>query len=57
MTLNTEFKIYHKNIDTEYIVKGKGNSIIHANKLKINLYFDPIRRANELLGLEIVINI
>ncbi len=38
-----------------YDVSGKGGAIIKADRLKLNLYFDAVRRGEELTSLDIAI--
>ena len=52
MMFDSTFQIWHKQYDLEYAVKSTGKSIKASNKLKLNLYFDPIRRGHELMKLE-----
>lgn len=53
MVIDPEAKIYHKQYDIEYNVKSTGKSVKKSDRLKLNLYFDPIRRSHELLELNI----
>ena len=52
MMFDSTFQIWHKQYDLEYAVKSTGKSIKASNQLKLNLYFDPIRRGHELVKLE-----
>jgi len=52
MLFDSTFQIWHKQYDIEYAVESTGKSIKTSNKLKLNLYFDPIRRGRELVKLE-----
>ena len=53
MVIDPEAKIYHKQYDIGYEVKSTGKSTKKSDRLKLNLYFDPIRRSFELLELNI----
>lgn len=55
MRIDAETRIYHKQYDMEYEVAGKGDSITMADRLKLNLYFDAVRRGEELTSLDIAI--
>jgi len=56
MTVDTEARVYHKQFEVEYDVKGTGQSVKNANRLKLNLYFDPVRRGLELMELDITLS-
>ena len=55
MRIDAETGIYHKQYDMEYEVTGKGGATIKADRLKLNLYFDAVRRGEELTTLDIAI--
>lgn len=57
MVIDPSFKIYHKQYDIEYEVKSTGKSTKSADRLKLNLYFDPIRRSHELMELNISLSL
>ena len=44
MDLNTELKLYMAQYQLDYCVKGNGGSVKAADRLRLNLYFDPVRR-------------
>ena len=52
MKFDSEEKIYYKQYDIAYEIKGTGKSTKRANRLKLNLYCEPMRRAQELVELE-----
>ena len=56
MEIDRTFKIYHKQYDIDYEVRSTGKSAKKSNKLKLNLYFDPVRRTHELLELDIALS-
>lgn len=55
MRIDAGTRIYHKQYDMAYDVSGKGGAIIKADRLKLNLYFDAVRRGEELTSLDIAI--
>ena len=55
MRIDAGTRIYHKQYDMEYEVTGKGGATIKADRLKLNLYFDAVRRGEELTTLDIAI--
>ena len=44
--------IYYMQRECEYAVKGNGDSVIEAKKYKLNLYFNPFKRAEDQLAIE-----
>ena len=55
MRIDAGTRIYHKQYDMEYDILGKGGATIKADRLKLNLYFDAVRRGEELTTLDIAI--
>ena len=55
MEIDPEERIYFKQYDLEYQIEGKRDNIKKADRLKLNLYFDPVRRGQELIDLDIAI--
>jgi transposase len=55
MRIDVGTRIYHKQYDMVYEVVGKGEATTKADRLKLNLYFDAVRRAEELTTLDIAI--
>ena len=53
MSIDPETRIYYQQYDIDYEVQGKGRSVKKADKLKLNLYFDSVRRSEELIQLDI----
>ena len=39
----------------EYQIEGKRDNVKQADKLKLNLYFDPVRRGHDLIDLDIAV--
>lgn len=55
MELDPKERIYYKQYDLEYQIEGKRDNVKRASLLKLNLYFDPLRRSSELLDLDVAI--
>ncbi len=55
MELDQTERIYYKQYELEYQIEGKRNNIKQADRLRLNLYFDPVRRSHELIDLDIVL--
>ena len=56
MAVDADARVYHKQYDIDYDVKSTGQSLKEADRLKLNLYFDPIRRGLELMELDITLS-
>lgn len=48
-------KLFYAQYDTDYSVKGNGDNIITADRMKINLYFSPEGRAETICNLQTMI--
>ena len=57
MVIDPGAKIYHKQYDINYKVKSIGQTVKESDQLKLNLYFDPIRRCRELMELDIALSL
>lgn len=55
MMVDPEAKIYHSQYDVVY--SSKNIEKTNAGKLKLNLYFDPVRRSSELMEMDICLNL
>ena len=55
MDIDPDERIYYKQFDLEYQIEGKRDNVKKAEKLKLNLYFDPVRRGEELIDLDIAV--
>ncbi len=55
MELDPKERIYYKQYDLEYQIEGHRDNVKQADRLKLNLYFDPMRRSSELLDLDIAV--
>lgn len=53
MAVDPDAKIYYRQYDIDYEVESIGATTKSADRLKLNLYFDPIRRSLELMELDI----
>ena len=53
MDINPKSRLYHKQYDLTYEVQGKGTSTTSSDRLKLNLYFDAVRRGTELTALDV----
>lgn len=52
MKLARKEKIYYVQYDMEYTVKGNGGNMIKADKYKVNLYFNPFKRAGAICDIQ-----
>jgi transposase len=57
MEIDQDTRLYYQQYDLDYDVEGKGGTIKKPDRLKLNLYFDAVRRSEELMNLEIEIKI
>lgn len=55
MEIDPVERIYYKQFELEYQIEGRRDNVKKADKLRLNLYFDPIRRAQELIDLDIAV--
>lgn len=55
MDVDPDARIYYRQYDIDYEVESTGVSSKKADRLKLNLYFDPIRRGLELMELDIAL--
>jgi transposase len=56
MSVDPDAKVYHKQYDIDYEVKSTGQSTKVSDRLKLNLYFDSVRRGIELMELDIALS-
>ena len=52
MTAAKKESVYYMQREGEYAVSGNGENIIEARKYKVNLYFNPFKRAEDQMDLE-----
>jgi transposase len=55
MSIDAGTRLYHKSYDLVYRVVSKGGGTTQADRLKLNLYFDAVRRGQELTTIDIAI--
>ena len=53
MEIDPDTRLYYRQYDIEHDVSGKGGSTRKSDRLRLSLYFDALRRSEELLNLEI----
>lgn len=53
MEVDEESRLYHKQYDLDYKVDVRQGCSKNADRLKLNLYFDPVRRSEQLMQLDI----
>jgi hypothetical protein len=56
MAVDPDARVYHKQYEIDYEINSAGQSAKKANRLKLNLYFDPIRRGLELMELDMALS-
>ena len=49
-------KLFYVQHDAEYSVKGNGDNVIKADKYKINIYYNPIKRASAICDIQHAVN-
>jgi len=57
MTVDPDARIYHIQYEIDYVVESIGQAVKTSDRLKLNLYFDPIRRGLELMELDITLSL
>jgi len=55
MAVDPEAMVYHKQYDIDYEVESTGQSTKRSDRLKLNLFFDPVRKGMELMELDIAL--
>ena len=55
MLFDTESKLYYKQYDLDYDVRGNGDTVHKADRMKLDLFFDPFRRASDQTDLEVAV--
>lgn len=53
MDIDVDSKLYYKQYDLDYEVRSKGDTIKKADRLKLNLYFNPTLRGEQQRTLDI----
>ena len=57
MEIDQDMRLFYQQYDIEYNVEGTGGAVRKSDRLRLNLYFDVIRRGEEMMNLEIDIRI
>ena len=57
MTVDPDARIYHIQYELDYAVKSTGKAVKETCGLRLNLYFDPVRRGLELMELDICLSL
>ena len=52
MSVAPKEKLYYMQRDAGYAVSGNGDNVIGAKKYKLNLYFNPFKRADDQISIE-----
>lgn len=55
MEIDPEKRIYYKQYDLEYQIEGRRDNVKKSDRLKLNLYFDPVRRSNEIIDIDVAV--
>jgi hypothetical protein len=56
MAVDSEAMVYHKQFEIDYEVESTGQATKMSDRLKLNLYFDPVRRGLDLMTLDIALS-
>jgi len=56
MSIDAQDRVYHRQYIADYEVESSEQVTKLSDRLRLNLFFDPIRRSIELLELEIALN-
>ena len=52
MTIAPKDNLYYAQYDMEYSVKGNGDNVIKADKYKLNLYYNPLKRGEKICDIQ-----
>lgn len=55
MSFSKDTNLFYKQYNLDYKVQGNGNHIIDADRLKLNIYFDIHKRADDLARVQMAI--
>ena len=55
MELYLKERLYYKQYDLDYQIEGRRGNFKKASNLKLNLYFDPLRRSQEIMDVEVAV--
>jgi len=56
MVVDSDAMVYHAQYDIGYEVESTGQATKMSDRLKLNLYFDPVRRGIDLMELDIALS-
>ena len=56
MAIDPEAMVYYKQFDIDYEIESTGQATKLSDRLKLNLYFDPVRRGLDLMELDIALS-
>jgi transposase len=56
MTLAKKENLYYAQYEMDYTVHGKGDALIKADKYRLNLYFNPAKRADAMCDIQHAVN-
>ena len=56
MAVDADAKIYYRQFDIDCTVESTGEAVKAADRLRLSLYFDPVRRGLELMELDIALS-
>lgn len=51
MSFDLDTKVFYKQYDIDYRVGGNGETVHKADKFKLNIYFDSIKRGSDIMNL------
>ena len=57
MSIDVDTKVFYRQYDLEYNVKGNGNKVHKADRFKLNIYFDSLKRGADISTLSTDIEI
>ena len=52
MTIAPKYNLYYAQYDMEYSVKGSGDNVIKADKYRLNLYYNPLKRGEKICDIQ-----
>lgn len=52
MTIAPKDNLYYAQYDMEYSVKGNGDNVIKADKYRLNLYYNPLKRGEKICDIQ-----
>lgn len=55
MEIDAQERLYYCQRDLVYQIEGQRGNVKQVRNLKLNLYFDPVRRSHELMDLDVAI--